>query len=134
MAIIHSKSLQSVASNENIRKGDAPPKVITNTESSEWQTKLNFWLEKSAAKNQNHSDASLALNEVLDAMSPTKSPMRHLTFPIASSPQQPSILSDHGYSVGKVIGQGSFSKVRIATHVLTSKQVVIISNDRHFHI
>jgi hypothetical protein len=99
------------------------------TVNNEWKSKLSVWLNESS---KHHSDASndlnkfsIMLNDVLEVVSPAKSPTRHLTFEISKTVDihQASVLTSQGYQIGKLIGEGSFSKVKMAKHILTNGQV-----------
>jgi hypothetical protein len=75
----------------------------------DWQQKISQWLQKRPV-----------LGLVLEELSPVASPIRHVG--IVSSPNS-SPLHSFGYELGRVIGEGSFSKVKVSTHILTGKSV-----------
>jgi hypothetical protein len=97
--------------------------------SNDWKSKLSVWLNESSKQNSdNYNDPNkfpTMLNDVLEVMSPLLSPTRHLNFEISKTVefQQATALTSQGYQRGKVIGEGSFSKVRMAKHILSDGQV-----------
>lgn len=120
----------------------APPLL---TAPNEWQSKLTSWLKQSiiADKDDQNSDicsehqikdSISILQEVLEEVSPMKrSPTRHISFPILKTQGgevQPIALSVQGYTIGEVIGEGSFSKVKTGQHLLTKSQVAIKCIDK----
>ncbi|KAI8903500.1 kinase-like domain-containing protein, partial [Gorgonomyces haynaldii] len=66
------------------------------------------------------TEPSAVLQSVLEIVSPIESPIKRLRLPSLDTE-----LADKGYQLGKVIGQGSYSKVKMATHILTGEKVAV---------
>ena len=90
-----------------------PPRLDQIKPLTDWKSKVSHWIENSTAQPQS------TLQEVLDVMSPTQSPIRHVNLPSAQGE-----LNKYGFELEKIIGQGSYSKVRLATHTLTKNKVL----------
>jgi hypothetical protein len=113
-------ALKDSVINSELFVNSKAPKLQTSP--SDWQGKLAYWMRETTSSQV--TDASDMLEEMLEVISPIKSPTRHIGFQTNSdTPQQPSALTMQGYKVGRQIGEGAFSKVKLATHILSNKQV-----------
>lgn len=114
--------------------------LIETRKTNGWSDQITTWLARvprDAKKSTENASASpdlekdgefiqpsILLDQILDVMSPTLSPVRHIMLP-PPPPGTDSPLAAHGYHLGAEIGSGSFSKICVASHVPTRSKVRI---------